>query len=672
MLRKFRVLLVLILLGSLVPPIVPSVMAESVTLKIYNVEGYRLPGPGTIKVKLYDDQYKYIGTYSARVYGGESYKSITIWGITSGKTYYFSVFYENDDSTLVAPEYWGHYSATFQSGYTYLVYRIKPIIKGYSLSKTNVNPNEEIRVSVSVYNPSSHYSATVKVYVRIDKDKRSPYDRSSYSSQATISPKSTKTFTIKLNAPNDPGDYYLHIYVKDTYTGYVTDQTSWEEKIHVISHPSLSVRVHNVKGRKLPGGGGKIEVILFDDKWQYITSKVVSFSGGESYKTVTFTNLKPNRHYGIEVYQDPKPSYLRTEFWGSTRIYVGTSSKTVDFYRNMPYFRRLKINDKEVPVQMYVGTSGTVKAEIMNPSNSKVNTKVVVYLDRDRRSSYDYSSYGTKYVSSGKSGVIKLSNFKPENAGTYYARAEVYTYIGNKWVATDNLDWIKGIEAIVVGFIEKPKDSYELFVNDTIQLRFKIEHGRYLRFIITASEEGPIQVVDIFKNGQGNPTVCLVYKSDKTYWVCDLLVVPNDVVDVIVKGVSSGTGYLNYQLAANSEDLSLVPISANSPKLFADSVTLNVIEEKVLAEGTTIIPVPITIIYDPPGDNSFAELSRSQSYQTFFSLDLKASTGSNFEAFIAGLIDAISDINITIILTLKTSATLSVGDKIKSLCFPKL
>ncbi|AFL95069.1 hypothetical protein CL1_0864 [Thermococcus cleftensis] len=231
-------LILLILIFSLVSPLVKLALATSITLEIYNVNNLPLPGPGTIYVSIYDENWNEIPSspVSAHVYGGESFKSIYVSdsSIIDGNVYYFVVFFVNDDDTLEL-ELWTIAGYYVYSGGSIPLERDEPYITGISVSSYDVNPGETIRVDVTVNNPNEYYDIPTRVHVRIDKDKYSPYDSESYSSTLTLSPGESETFTVYINAPQEAGDYYIHVWVEDTDFELATDQITWNSlnQIHV-------------------------------------------------------------------------------------------------------------------------------------------------------------------------------------------------------------------------------------------------------------------------------------------------------------------------------------------------------------------------------------------------------------------------------------------------------
>jgi len=99
-----------------------------------------------------------------------------------------------------------------------------------------------------------------------------------------------------------------------------------------FAEDDLTIRVSNIPGFDLPIPGGTILVELYDVNWTWIDERSVAFSGGESYKDVSF-GIKSHDDYIIVVFQTPNIGIPLEEFWGGN-LFTHSGPTTYPFQRH--------------------------------------------------------------------------------------------------------------------------------------------------------------------------------------------------------------------------------------------------------------------------------------------------------------------------------------------------
>ena len=233
----------------------------------------------------------------------------------------------------------------------------------------------------------------------------------------------------------DPSSQETYVYV----SGYGVLKAVFEpEELH------LQVNVHNIPGYPLPKAGGTIEVVLYNSNYRYIDKKEVSFSGGKSHKSVTFTELNAGE-YIVEVYQTPNIGLKLREFWGANRIKVEAGeTKIFNFFRHTQVFRGIQPKD----INISLGQSITPKVTVKNFEPYGKETEIVLYIDKDRSYPYDYSRSSHYTILSQETYTFTLPSFTPEETGTYYYYIIVKGRYGPKgeYIVTDQCVWDRAIE----------------------------------------------------------------------------------------------------------------------------------------------------------------------------------------------------------------------------------
>jgi len=215
---------------------------------------------------------------------------------------------------------------------------------------------------------------------------------------------------------------------------------------NVKSSVSLTIRVHNVSGLKMPQSGGTIKVILYDEAYNYVKQGTSYYSGGESYVSVSLGTVSP-ANYIIEVYNEPNTEFAYSEFWGSDFIQADGNAK--DFYRHVPYVVDVKANGKSVyDVLTTTMVEKTVKMEILvkNPDPYAKTVKVRLMIRKQGTTNIWFNKVSSqKSVSAG--GVESFIFYpKPEEKGLHEFYVVVYDW-NDASIITDQHDWYRAFYA---------------------------------------------------------------------------------------------------------------------------------------------------------------------------------------------------------------------------------
>ena len=310
--------------------------------------------------------------------------------------------------------------------------------------KVIITNNDDDAVSVSVY---------------VDKEwKLTAFNRPP-GSTFTSDPIATQgnmehTIAIKWKDPDTSQEYTkeVKVYVPSASTVTVTLAID----IHTSSPPgletALQVNVHNIPGNNMPGAG-VVNVVLYDSNYRKVDEKQKSFSGGESYVTVTFTGISAGS-YIIEVYQTPNSELKLPEFWGAdTGIKVETGKTTTfNFYRHTQVFWGVRFEGL-IDQKLTLGQSVTPKVTVKNyePYIDK-KTKVRLIIDRDKSPPYDYDQTVNPIMIAKNGGTYEftLPMFKPTESGAYYCYYVVFGEYGgtNNYIVTDQGYWWKVFDVV--------------------------------------------------------------------------------------------------------------------------------------------------------------------------------------------------------------------------------
>ncbi|KQC03989.1 MAG: hypothetical protein APR53_04245 [Methanoculleus sp. SDB] len=245
---------------------------------------------------------------------------------------------------------------------------------------------------------------------------------------------------------------------KSGYQDYTTTVTVVAGQTKAVSPTliplsSLQVTVYNADGAALPSTGGRIDVTLYDGNRNYITNTYVNYYGGESSKSVTFTNLAAGT-YNIDVYNTPSVGLRYKEFWGGNAISV-SGTKYFSFYRHSQYATGVSINGQNPsggPISVGADTNVPITVIVRNKETVAHYAKVRIILDRDKATSFDFDIPSTaKLISAGSTSTFSF-NFKTSVGGTYYFAYVVEgDYSG--YSPTDQSNWIAGVNVITTGSI---------------------------------------------------------------------------------------------------------------------------------------------------------------------------------------------------------------------------
>ncbi len=199
--------------------------------------------------------------------------------------------------------------------------------------------------------------------------------------------------------------------------------------------------VRNIDGYNMPSCGGTIKIALYDTGYYpYKWDGKCSFRGGEQSVNVKVKVPDGALPTTYKVYQTPKCSLKKLEYWGAGDArYRGT-----DFTRLMPYIRDFTANGMDASR----GISGTVyspisfRIKIKSNINIKLKTQPCIYIKKGRWGSIQYVQGEARQLYGSDTWFL---TYTPKERGTYYFNAIVTCdpRTASDTRVTDQRDWVK-------------------------------------------------------------------------------------------------------------------------------------------------------------------------------------------------------------------------------------
>jgi protocatechuate 3,4-dioxygenase beta subunit len=227
-------------------------------------------------------------------------------------------------------------------------------------------------------------------------------------------------------------DYDIRFWASKT--AYVTSDTL--TRVVRVSPPTgdLGVTLQNIGAVNAPATGSV--VMLYTDPIRTI----------EDANPAVFQGVPAGR-YLVEGYFDG--TFVGRELWTSRQVDVlADMSQSATLLRNYPYAESVVFKNNATNVVIAEGATiaaGTVvRAEVTvrnNIPNDPRTVRVRVFLDRNRQSSYDFSTFSQSQTVNGSGATVTFSvTFTPTLTGSYSRAIGVYTML-NSEVLTDSWDW---------------------------------------------------------------------------------------------------------------------------------------------------------------------------------------------------------------------------------------
>jgi len=224
---------------------------------------------------------------------------------------------------------------------------------------------------------------------------------------------------------------------------------------------SIGIRVHNIRGMKLPEGGGTISVKIFynsSGEWHYANADWLSYKESQDYVELVLTGLELNRFYYFMVYHEPSyglklGKYKLKEYWGG----MGFVLKSVDECSiSITLYVYDPTTDEWIPVESYKSESLFVPVEfyrsrpyiasvtynIMHNNRIEFNITVknadivprsfyiTVILDRDLKLPFDIMYNTTTYKILPNDTISIPVTLKIPNQTTYIPYIILYSHDG--------------------------------------------------------------------------------------------------------------------------------------------------------------------------------------------------------------------------------------------------
>jgi len=197
---------------------------------------------------------------------------------------------------------------------------------------------------------------------------------------------------------------------------------------------TLTITANNVNG----AARSNAEVVLYNASNIELT-RVTANSSGQA----TFLALE-NGTYNYKVYYTPSllnvPFAENKEFWGNGTITISGSAVSETFTRNAPY---ISVGPTFNPINLTPGQSTSGSFMVKNTLPSPADSYIAIWIDRDKASTWDFSSNdqaNAKPISIGGNAAFPF-NVTPTSDGTYSCYAFVYSKINGTYIITDQYNW---------------------------------------------------------------------------------------------------------------------------------------------------------------------------------------------------------------------------------------
>lgn len=225
----------------------------------------------------------------------------------------------------------------------------------------------------------------------------------------------------------------------------------WAGFVSTTHAATIDVTVKNVNGSTVSGA----EVKLYNSSWGLLSTKSTESSG-----YVRFALLD----YGTYHYEVRYSGAGGTEFWGSDEnISLQQPLIARTFTRYWPYK-----SAESLPSDPLVGKTVTIEVTVKNNVALSRNTKVELWVDRSKSSSWDYHSTSAPQTISGSGGTKKFAfSITPSSSSKYYWKMNVLTYNDGSgdYILTDSSAW---------------EEAFDPFYSD-VDIYVKDIHGSYFQ-----------------------------------------------------------------------------------------------------------------------------------------------------------------------------------------------
>ncbi|MEM4898139.1 MAG: NosD domain-containing protein, partial [Pyrobaculum sp.] len=249
--------------------------------------------------------------------------------------------------------------------------------------------------------------------------------------------------TIRVKAPETPGEYYIWVGVNHHYSMDLAISTAREKpplpahvKVivrgaseenrnrattqEVIHRPtgSLTLYIQNFEGMPLPPSGGVIEVTLY--RGNAAMKRSLSYKGGEPEVSITIDGLELGASYCITVEHIPAAGLWPRETWHKSCFELPPSTPVYTLRINRTGPRILAV---EYPEEVRPNTSFKVRVTVEDEKIQDRKAIIVVVFDRDDKPPFD------AIINSTSPGTFS-SSYPPHKNITYVIPATL-THRGN-------------------------------------------------------------------------------------------------------------------------------------------------------------------------------------------------------------------------------------------------
>ncbi len=223
------------------------------------------------------------------------------------------------------------------------------------------------------------------------------------------------------------------------YTGIINEKNesnNCRTESKYINGLDITVQVQDQNGASRSGA----TVIRYKNPgtWQYVDEKTTDGSG-----RAWWSDVNPGMEWCFEA-------YYNGEFWGGVCVFEPSCTHVYPIIRrHTPYAYQFKVYDMTTGTEVTGGTVplGTpleARVWVTNDGDEALTSRVNLWLDRDQSAPYDF--YDQKGSTIGAHSThTYIFTLGLSEAGTYFRRLTVDTWINSNYALTDSWAWGQAI-----------------------------------------------------------------------------------------------------------------------------------------------------------------------------------------------------------------------------------
>ena len=330
----------------------------------------------------------------------------------------------------------------------------RPTLVNYTCYPETVKPGDTITFNYYINNPLSE-SRVIGLGASIRKDGTSELINDfSNDVKETVEP-GLHWVSRPFKVPDTvtPGSYDLlwglHSDTPSTSTFLFDDRERLRKLNIVAGSGQVTITVKNVANGSTEAPGEDAIVKRYDNSndWNPLDEQKTDANG-----VATFNGLDYGT-YNFEVwYTPPNQSPAAAELWGSKQHTVESATSEMTIDRTWP---TLAVSDSEpisLPASIAVGEVAPITIKVANPQGGQFNTRVRVFIDKDKTEPYDLPPYygsPEEYLLTGTDPFpFNCTTAQIDASGTYHVYYRIEAQAPSGWVITDQNYWGYSFEVI--------------------------------------------------------------------------------------------------------------------------------------------------------------------------------------------------------------------------------